>query len=264
MAEVRTDTANIIDTTPLDTANTIKKIALVTGATRGIGRAIALKLAQSGNIVIGTATTQSGAEAISSYLKEFGGHGVVLHVADKEEVEQVIADISQQYGEVTILVNNAGITKDGLFLRMKEEDWDQVIDTNLKGVFLLAKAVIRGMTKARFGRIINISSVVGFMGNPGQVNYASSKAAVIAFSKSLAKEVGSRNITVNCIAPGFIETDMTEHLADNAKAAYLQNIPLNRFGKVEDIANSVQFLVGDGGNYITGSTIHVNGGLHMV
>ncbi|MBP9742759.1 MAG: 3-oxoacyl-ACP reductase FabG [Burkholderiales bacterium] len=241
----------------------IRKIALVTGATRGIGRAVALSLAKAGNIVIGTATSQAGADTINEYLKEFGGHGIVLNVANKETIEQVVADIAAKYGDITILVNNAGITKDGLFLRMKEEDWDIVMDTNLKSVFLLSKAVIRGMTKARFGRIVNISSVAGFMGNPGQVNYASSKAAVVAFAKSLAKELGSRNITVNCVAPGFIQTDMTECLAEDAKSVYLAQIPLNRFGDVEDIANSVQFLVGDTGKYITGSTIHVNGGLYM-
>lgn len=242
---------------------TTKKIALVTGATRGIGKAIAISLAKAGHVVIGTATSENGANTISEYLKDLGGEGVVLNVTDKANLEKVVADITAKHGDITILVNNAGITKDGLFLRMKEEDWDQVMDTNLKAVFLLSKAVIRGMTKARFGRIVNISSVVGFMGNPGQVNYSSSKAAVVAFSKSLAKELGSRNITVNCVAPGFIQTDMTDALTDDVKAAYLQNVPLNRFGSVDDIANSVKFLVGDEGGYITGSTIHVNGGLYM-
>ena len=241
----------------------IKKIALVTGATRGIGKAIATLLANTGHIVIGTATSETGANAINEYLKPFGGEGMVLNVTDKQSIDNVVADITSRHGDVTILVNNAGITKDGLFLRMKEEDWDQVMDTNLKAVFLLSKAVIRGMTKVRFGRIVNISSVVGFMGNPGQVNYCSSKAAVVAFSKSLSKELGSRNITVNCVAPGFIDTDMTESLSDEVRASYLQNIPLNRFGSVEDIANSVKFLVEDTGDYITGSTIHVNGGLYM-
>ena len=240
-----------------------KKIALVTGATRGIGKATAIALAKAGNIVIGTATSEAGANIINEYLKEFGGEGVVLNVTDKQSIDKVVADATTKYGDITVLINNAGITKDGLFLRMKEEDWDQVMDTNLKAVFLLSKAVIRGMTKARFGRIVNISSVVGFMGNPGQVNYSSSKAGVVAFSKSLAKELGSRNITVNCVAPGFIETDMTELLTDDVKAAYLQNVPLNRFGSVDDVANSVKFLVEDSGGYITGSTIHVNGGLYM-
>jgi 3-oxoacyl-[acyl-carrier protein] reductase len=241
----------------------IKKVTLVTGATRGIGKAIAISLAKDGHTVIGTATSEAGANTISEYLKSFGGEGVVLNVTDKENIDKVIADITARHGDITILVNNAGITKDGLFLRMKEEDWDQVMDTNLKAVFLLSKAVIRGMTKVRFGRIVNISSVVGFMGNPGQVNYSSSKAGVVAFSKSLAKELGSRNITVNCVAPGFIQTDMTDVLTDEAKAAYLQNVALNRFGSVDDIANSVKFLVEDTGGYITGSTIHVNGGLYM-
>ncbi len=241
----------------------IKKVTLVTGATRGIGKAIAISLAKAGHTVIGTATSEAGANAISEYLKSFGGEGAVLNVTDKENIDKVIADVTARHGDITVLVNNAGITKDGLFLRMKEEDWDQVMDTNLKAVFLLSKAVIRGMTKVRFGRIVNISSVVGFMGNPGQVNYSSSKAGVVAFSKSLAKELGSRNITVNCVAPGFIQTDMTDVLTDEAKAAYLQNVALNRFGSVDDIANSVKFLVEDTGGYITGSTIHVNGGLYM-
>ena len=241
----------------------IKRVALVTGATRGIGKGIALALAKTGITVVGTATSATGADGISHYLQGFGGRGVVLNVTDKVSIDSVIKEITAQYGDITILVNNAGITKDNLFLRMKEEEWDQVIDTNLKAVFLLAKAVIRGMTKARFGRIVNISSVVGFMGNPGQVNYSSSKAGVVAFSKSLAKEIGSRNITVNCVAPGFIETDMTEALSVEVKAAYLKNIPLGRLGSVDDIANSVKFLVGDEGGYITGSTIHVNGGLYM-
>lgn len=241
----------------------IKKIALVTGATRGIGRAVALSLAKAGNMVIGTATSQAGVDTINEYLKDFGGQGIVLNVASKDSIEQIVSDIAAKYGDITILVNNAGITKDGLFLRMKEEDWDTVIDTNLKSVFLLSKAVVRGMVKARFGRIVNIASVAGFMGNPGQVNYTSSKAAVVAFAKSLAKELGSRNITVNCVAPGFINTDMTDCLAEDTKSTYLAQIPLNRFGDVEDVANSVQFLVGDTGKYITGSTIHVNGGLYM-
>lgn len=241
----------------------IKKIALVTGATRGIGKAIALSLAKVGIIVIGTATSEAGAATISEYLKEFGGEGVVLNVTDKASIEQVVAAATTKHGDINILVNNAGITKDTLFLRMSEDDWDQVIDTNLKAAFLLSKALVRGMTKQRFGRIVNISSVVGFMGNPGQVNYASSKAAVVAFSKSLAKELGSRNITVNCVAPGFIQTDMTDKLSEEVIGHYLKNIPLNRLGNVEDVANAVKFLVEDTGSYITGSTIHVNGGLYM-
>jgi 3-oxoacyl-[acyl-carrier protein] reductase len=241
----------------------VKKVALVTGATRGIGRAIALLLANSGVVVIGTATSDAGATTISNYLKKFGGAGLVLNVTDKAGIDNVINDITVKYGDVNILINNAGITKDTLFLRMSEDDWDQVIDTNLKAVFLLSKAVIRGMTKQRFGRIVNISSVVGFMGNPGQVNYSSSKAGVVAFSKSLAKELGSRNITVNCVAPGFIETDMTEKLSTEVIDAYKKNIPLNRLGSVDDVANAVKFLVEDSGGYVTGSTIHVNGGLYM-
>ncbi len=186
---------------------------------------------------------------------------MLLKVTKKSNIENVINEIKNKYGDVSILVNNAGITKDGLFLRMKEEDWDDVVDTNLKSVFLLTKAVIRGMTSARFGRIVNITSVVGFTGNPGQANYSSSKAGMVAFSKSLAKEFGSRNITVNCVAPGFIATDMTDKLTDEQKAEYSKNIPLGRMGSADDIANSVKFLVSDDANYITGTTIHVNGGL---
>jgi len=242
-----------------------KKVALVTGATRGIGRAIALTLAKANSDmqVIGTATSDSGAEAITEYLKPYNGLGMVLNVADRGNIDHTVSEITTKYGDITVLVNNAGITKDNLFLRMKEEDWDAVIDTNLKSVFLLTKAVIRGMMKARYGRIVNITSVVGFTGNPGQVNYASAKGGLVAFSKSLAQELGSRNITVNCIAPGFIQTDMTDKLSDELKAAYVKNIPLGKLGQVEDIANSVKFLVSDDAGYITGSTIHVNGGLYM-
>lgn len=241
----------------------IKRVALVSGASRGIGKAIALTLAKAGITVIGTATTENGAHNISTYLAPFSGAGLVLNVTDKASIDSVIADIKNKYGDVSILVNNAGITKDGLFLRMKEEDWDDVIDTNLKSVFLLTKAVIRSMTSARYGRIVNITSVVGFMGNPGQANYCSSKAGMVAFSKSLAKEFGSRNITVNCVAPGFIATDMTDKLNDAQKEEYYKNIPLGRFGSAEDIANSVKFLVSEDAGYITGTTIHVNGGLFM-
>lgn len=244
-------------------SDNIKKIALVTGATRGIGKAISLALAKTGITVIGTATTQNGASSINEYLQPYGGSGVLLNVTDKAGIDSTIAEIKNKYGDVTILVNNAGITKDGLFLRMKEEDWDDVMDTNLKSVFLLTKAVIRGMTSARFGRIVNISSVVGFMGNPGQINYCSSKAGMVAFSQSLAKEFGGRNITANCVAPGFIATDMTDKLTDDQKTEYFKNIPLGRFGHADDIANSVKFLVSDDANYITGTTIHVNGGLYM-
>ena len=239
----------------------LKKIALVTGATRGIGRAIALTLACSGVIVIGTATSEDGANSISEYLAEYGGRGIVLNITNKENIESVIKDIEDKNGSVSILVNNAGITKDGLLLRMKEDDWDAVIDTNLKSVFLLSKAVIRGMTKARFGRIINITSVIGFVGNMGQTNYAAAKGGMVAFTKSMAKEFGSRNITSNCVAPGFIQTDMTDKLSDEIKTAYLSSIPLGRLGQVNEVANAVKFLASDDASYITGTTIHVNGGM---
>lgn len=241
----------------------IKKIALVTGASRGIGRSIATTLAKSGIIVIGTATSESGAEAITDYLKEFGGRGVALNVNDKANIDAVVKDIAATEGDLTILVNNAGITKDGLLMRMKEEDWDDVLDTNLKSVFLLVKAAIRGMTKAKFGRIINVASVVGFMGNAGQVNYSAAKGGMIAMTKSLAKEFGSRNVTANCVAPGFIQTDMTDKLPEDVRDAYIKNIPLGRFGQVEDIANAVKYLASDEAGYVTGSTIHVNGGMYV-
>lgn len=240
-----------------------KKVALVTGASRGIGQAIALTLAKSGVTVIGTATSESGAAAITEYLKEFGGRGVALNVNDKENIEAAIKNITETEGDITILVNNAGITKDGLLLRMKEEDWDDVLGTNLKSVFMLVKATIRGMTKAKFGRIINIASVVGFMGNPGQVNYSAAKGGMIAMTKSLAKEFGSRNITANCVAPGFIQTDMTDKLSAEVQESYIKNIPLGRFGQVSDIANAVKYLASDDAGYVTGTTIHVNGGLYV-
>lgn len=241
----------------------IKKIALVTGASRGIGRSIATTLAKNGITVIGTATSESGAEAITEYLKEFGGRGVALNVNDKANIDAVVKDIALKDGDITILVNNAGITKDGLLMRMKEEDWDEVLDTNLKSVFLLVKAAIRGMTKAKFGRIINVASVVGFMGNAGQVNYSAAKGGMIAMTKSLAKEFGSRNVTANCVAPGFIQTDMTDKLPEDVRDAYIKNIPLGRFGQVEDIANAVKYLASDEAGYVTGSTIHVNGGMYV-
>lgn len=241
----------------------IKKIALVTGASRGIGRSIATTLAKNGITVIGTATSDSGAEAITEYLKEFGGRGVALNVNDKANIDAVVKDIALKDGDITILVNNAGITKDGLLMRMKEEDWDEVLDTNLKSVFLLVKAAIRGMTKAKFGRIINVASVVGFMGNAGQVNYSAAKGGMIAMTKSLAKEFGSRNVTANCVAPGFIQTDMTNKLPEDVRDAYIKNIPLGRFGQVEDIANAVKYLASDEAGYVTGSTIHVNGGMYV-
>lgn len=240
-----------------------KKVALVTGATRGIGRAIAKTLAKDGFTVIGTATSSSGAETITGYLKEFGGRGLVLNVNSKDSIEESIKEISLKEGDVMVLVNNAGITKDGLLMRMKEEDWDDVLDTNLKSVFLLVKTVIRGMTKAKFGRIINVASVVGFMGNPGQINYSAAKGGMIAMTKSLAKEFGSRNVTANCVAPGFIETEMTDKLPSDLKDNYIKNIPLGRFGQVDDIANAVSYLASDGAGYVTGSTIHVNGGLYV-
>lgn len=240
-----------------------KKVALVTGASRGIGKAIALALANSGITVIGTATSESGAAAITDYLSEFGGRGIELNVNNKDNIDAVIKNIAETDGDVTILVNNAGITKDGLLMRMKEDDWDAVLDTNLKSVFLLVKAAIRGMTKAKFGRIINVASVVGFMGNPGQVNYSAAKGGMIAMTKSMAKEFGSRNITANCVAPGFIQTDMTDKLPEEVKDSYIKNIPLGRFGQVEDIANAVKYLASDEAGYVTGSTIHVNGGLYV-
>ena len=239
-----------------------KKIALVTGATRGIGKAIALSLASAGNIVIGTATTEEGSATISQYLAPFGGRGIVLNINSKENIDLAVKDIESKEGDISILVNNAGITKDGLFLRMKEDDWDAVMNTNLKSVFLLSKAVIRGMTKARFGRIINITSVIGFIGNMGQTNYAAAKGGMIAFTKSMAKEFGSRNITSNCVAPGFIQTDMTDKLSDEVKAMYLSGIPLGRLGDPVEVANAVKFLASDEASYITGTTIHVNGGMY--
>ncbi len=249
----------------------LKKIALVTGASGGIGRAIVQKLVQSGICVIGTATSEQGQDEIMEIIasfhkkqgKDLAGNAVILDVTNPENINTVIASITAKYGDINILVNNAGITRDGLFLRMKEEDWDAVLDTNLKSVFLMSKAVIRGMTKQRYGRIVNISSVVGFTGNVGQVNYASAKAGMVAFSKSLAQEIGSRNITVNCIAPGFIETAMTAELPEEIKNNFIKNIPLGKFGHPCDVACAVNFLVSDDANYITGTTLHVNGGLYM-
>lgn len=241
----------------------VKKVALVTGASRGIGRAIAKSLAQQRISVIGTATSEAGAKEISSYLAEFGGRGIALNVTDQNSINAVINDISAQEGDVTILVNNAGITKDNLLLRMKEEDWDMVMDTNLKSVFRLVKASIRGMTKAKFGRIINITSVIGFTGNPGQVNYAAAKGGMITMTKAIAKEFGSRNITANCVAPGFIQTAMTEQLSAELREAYIRAIPLGRFGVPEDIANAVKYLASDEANYVTGTTLHVNGGMYV-
>ena len=241
------------------------KVALVTGASRGIGRAVALGLAQAGAMLAGTATSEAGAAGIAQYLREAGlkGGGYKLNVSDAAETEIVLARIESELGSVAILVNNAGITRDNLLLRMKDAEWDEIMETNLKSVFRLSKLVIRSMMKARFGRIINITSVVASMGNAGQVNYAAAKAGVAGFSKSLAREVGSRNITVNCIAPGFIDTDMTRGLPDEQKGALLSHIPLGRFGQAEEIAAAVTFLASDGAAYVTGNTLHVNGGMYM-
>jgi 3-oxoacyl-[acyl-carrier protein] reductase len=239
------------------------KIALVTGASRGIGAAIAQRLSLEGARVIGTATTADGAARIGEQLKAQGGRGTVLDVSNQESIDAVISDIEAREGAVGILCNNAGITRDTLLLRMKPEDWDAVLQTNLASVFRLSKAVLRGMMKAREGRIINITSVVALTGNPGQVNYAAAKAGIIGFTKSLAREVGSRGITVNCVAPGFIDTDMTRSLSDAQRETLNGQIPLGRLGQPADIAAAVAFLSADGGAYITGETLHVNGGMYM-
>jgi len=241
------------------------KVALVTGASRGIGRSIALTLGAAGATVIGTATTESGAQNISAYLSEAGvsGAGFALNVTDAEQVVSVVKEITEQYGAPLILVNNAGITRDNIMLRMKEDEWSSVVDTNLNAVYRVVKACLRGMTKARWGRIINISSVVGSMGNAGQANYAATKAGVEGFSRSMASELGSRSVTVNSVAPGFIDTDMTSGLPDQQKEALLTQIPLARLGQPEEIAAVVGFLAGESGSYITGETIHVNGGMYM-
>jgi 3-oxoacyl-[acyl-carrier protein] reductase len=239
-----------------------KPIALVTGASRGIGKAIAERLAADGFFVVGTATSDSGAEAISVFLAE-NGTGKKLNVADTESIAEFIKEVTDNIGTPTVLVNNAGITRDNLLMRMKDEEWDDIINTNLTSVFRMSKAVLRGMMKAKTGRIINISSVVGSTGNAGQANYAAAKAGMIGFSKSLAKEVGSRNITVNTVAPGFIDTDMTRELSTEIKNALLAGIPLSRLGAATEIAHAVSFLASEGAAYITGETIHVNGGLFM-
>ncbi|HUX62733.1 3-oxoacyl-ACP reductase FabG [Sulfuricella sp.] len=241
------------------------QIALVTGASRGIGQAVALELGKQGATVVGTATSQAGADNISGYLSQAGikGAGLALNVKDPAQIEQVLQAIRAQFGEISILVNNAGITRDNLLMRMKEEEWDDIMDTNLKSVFRLSQAVLRAMMKARYGRIISIASVVGTMGNAGQTNYAAAKAAIIGFSKSLAREVGSRNITVNCVAPGFIDTDMTRALSEEQRNDLLGHIPLGRLGTVQDIAASVAFLASPQAGYVTGTTMHVNGGMYM-
>ncbi len=241
------------------------KIALVTGATRGIGRAIALELGRLGATVVGTATSEDGAGKISAYIEEAGikGRGAILNVTDASQTDAVLADLAREFGAITILVNNAGITRDNLAMRMGDDEWDAVIDTNLKAVFRLSRGVMRGMMKARFGRIVNISSVVGYSGNAGQANYCAAKAGVAGLSRSLARELGSRNITVNCVAPGFIATDMTHGLSDEQKAAMISAIPLARAGTPEDVAGAVAFLISPAASYVTGTTIHVNGGMFM-
>lgn len=243
-----------------------EQVALVTGASRGIGKAIALALAKAGATVVGTATSESGAQAITTYLREAGvesGKGVTLNVNDVTGCASLVDAIQKEYGSLSVLVNNAGITQDQLAMRMKEEDWDNVISTNLNSVARLSRAVLRGMMKAKHGRIINITSVVGSSGNPGQMNYAAAKAGVAGMSRALALEIGSRNITVNCIAPGFIDTDMTKALTDDQKTAILSQIPMAKLGQPEDIAAATVFLASPGAGYITGTTIHVNGGMYL-
>lgn len=243
----------------------MSKIVLVTGASRGIGQGIALQLGKEGATVIGTATTSEGAEKITAAFKaaNIAGCGMQLEVTSQESIDTVISAIREQFGVINILVNNAAITRDNLFLRMKDDEWFQVIETNLNAVYRLSKACIRDMLKARWGRIITIGSVVGSTGNPGQANYCAAKAGVIAFSKALALEVGSRDITVNTVAPGFIETDMTNALTEEQRTAIYARIPMQKIGKPEDIAAAVSFLVSDGAGYITGQTLHVNGGMFM-
>jgi len=241
------------------------KVALVTGASRGIGRAIALELGRAGAVIAGTATSEAGAAAISKAFTEanINGAGFAMNVNDAAQVEVTLAEISKRFGDIAILVNNAGITRDNLLLRMRDDEWDDILATNLKSVFKLSKAVLRGMMKARHGRIINITSVVGATGNAGQVNYAAAKAGITGFSKSLAREIGSRNITVNCVAPGFIVTDMTNALSEDQRKALVGQIPLARLGEPADVAAAVVFLASPGAGYITGTTLHVNGGMHM-
>lgn len=241
------------------------KTALVTGASRGIGKAIALAIGNAGAKVAGTATTSVGAESISAYMKDAGleGAGYTLNVTDAAACESVLGDIEKQCGSISILVNNAGITRDNLLMRMKDQEWDDIMDTNLKSVYRLSKLVARPMMKSRYGRIINITSVVGFMGNAGQANYAAAKAGVEGFSKSMARELGSRNITVNCVAPGFIDTDMTRALSEEQRNALVGHVPLGRLGLPEEVAAAALFLATEGAAYVTGSTIHVNGGMLM-
>jgi len=239
------------------------QIALVTGASRGIGKAIAETLSARGATVIGTATTEGGADNITEYLSAAGGKGMKLNVTDADSIKDVIKAITDDFGKISILVNNAGITRDNLLMIMKDDQWDDIIQTNLTSIFRLSKAVIRPMMKARTGRIINIGSVVGLTGNAGQTNYSAAKAAVLGFSKSLAREIGSRGITVNTVAPGFIDTDMTKELPEEQREALISQIPLNKLGDPQDIANTVAFLASDEAAYITGETINVNGGMYM-
>jgi 3-oxoacyl-[acyl-carrier protein] reductase len=241
------------------------QVAIVTGASRGIGEGILQALAKSGATVIGTSTSEKGAEGISKALSDLGakGAGRVLDVRDAAQCAALVEKVQEEFGPVTILVNNAGATRDNLLARMKDEEWDDIQATNLKSVFVLSRAVLRGMMKARSGRIVNVTSVVGFMGNAGQANYAAAKAGIVGFSKSLAREVGSRNITVNCVAPGFIETDMTRALAGEQVKRLVENVPLGRLGRVEDVAQAVLFLCSPAAGYMTGATLHVNGGMLM-
>ncbi len=245
--------------------NEDRKVALVTGASRGIGRAIAEALAVDGYLVVGTATSEKGADAITSYLAERdnGGCGMVLDVVDANSVTAVVKMITERFQAPLILVNNAGITRDNILMRMKHDEWDDVIETNLSALYRVSKACLRGMTKARWGRIVNITSVVGSMGNAGQSNYAATKAGAEGFSRALARELGSRSVTVNCVAPGFIDTDMTRELPEEQRALLLQQIPLGRLGQAEEIASLVSFLCGPSAAYISGETVHINGGLHM-
>nr|WP_315485550.1 3-oxoacyl-ACP reductase FabG [uncultured Undibacterium sp.] len=248
------------------TQQLVNQVALVTGASRGIGKAIAIALAQAGAKVIGTATSESGAQAITAYLQEVNpeaGRGVAFNVNDVARCSSLVDEIQKEFGSLSILVNNAGITQDQLAMRMKEDDWDSVISTNLNSVARLSRAVLRGMMKAKHGRIINITSVVGSSGNPGQMNYAAAKAGVAGMSRALALEIGSRNITINCIAPGFIDTDMTKALTDDQKAAILSQIPMGKLGQPEDIAAATVFLASPQAGYVTGTTIHVNGGMYL-
>ncbi len=239
------------------------QVALVTGASRGIGRAIAMALAAQGVKVVGTATSEAGAAGIRDALAQSGGEGIVLNVTDGAALEAAIDDVVKRHGALHILVNNAGITRDGLAMRMKDEDWDAVQDTNLKAVFRASRAVMRTMMKQRYGRIVNITSVVGASGNPGQANYAAAKAGVAGMTRALARELGSRNVTVNCVAPGFIATDMTDALPEAQKQALLGQIPLGRLGRADEVAHAVAFLASEGAGYITGTELHVNGGMYM-